>query len=161
MYRWYQKAKKCYVYLPDVDKIDDKAPQGTWELAFRRSRWFTRGWTLQELIAPEIVEFFSKEGSFLGDKRSLEGLIQDTTSLPVEALLVDSFSSFGIDEWKKWLAKRQTGVEEDMVYCLIGLCQVSMPLIYGEGKEKARKRLERAVKAFAADTSGHEAVDGK
>lgn len=62
MFRWYRNAKKCYVYLADVstpiDKADIQTNQGTWEVAFRKSRWFTRGWTLQELIVPARVEFF-------------------------------------------------------------------------------------------------------
>jgi hypothetical protein len=66
MFRWYQNAKKCYVYLADVStpgcNADVQANQSTWEAAFRGSKWFTRGWTLQELIAPAIVEFFSREG---------------------------------------------------------------------------------------------------
>lgn len=66
MFRWYQRATKCYVYLSDVqvseEVIDVQSFRVTWEDAFRRSRWFTRGWTLQELLAPSTVEFFSKEG---------------------------------------------------------------------------------------------------
>jgi hypothetical protein len=72
MFRWYRNAKKCYVYLADVTILgcdaDVQARQYTWEAAFRDSRWFSRGWTLQELIAPSMVEFFSKEGKRLGDK---------------------------------------------------------------------------------------------
>ncbi|RDW85474.1 hypothetical protein BP5796_03799 [Coleophoma crateriformis] len=83
MFRWYRNAKKCYVYLADVstpgDNIDDQAHQSTWEVAFRRSGWFTRGWTLQELISPATVEFYSKEGTRLGDKKSLEKLIYEIT----------------------------------------------------------------------------------
>jgi hypothetical protein len=73
MFRWYQRASKCYVYLSDVqipDEISDvQAIRITWDDAFRGSRWFTRGWTLQELLAPATVEFFSKEGKRLGSRR--------------------------------------------------------------------------------------------
>ena len=78
MFRWYQNAAKCYVYLSDVSirkrKASDWSSDYTWESAFRSSRWFTRGWTLQELLAPgpDSVEFFSQEGDRLGDKRTLE-----------------------------------------------------------------------------------------
>src|SRR2546429_4984461 len=76
MFRWYQKAAKCYVYLSDVStakrKASDHFSEFTWEPAFRGSRWFTRGWTLQDLLAPGSVEFFSREGKQLGDKRTLE-----------------------------------------------------------------------------------------
>jgi hypothetical protein len=76
MFRWYQNAVKCYVYLLDIStknrKASDLSTEYTWEPAFRSSKWFTRGWTLQELIAPTSVEFFSKDKEFLGDKRRLE-----------------------------------------------------------------------------------------
>jgi len=78
IFRWYRKAARCYVYLSDVSARDNKENgqflQG-WEPASRRSRWFTRGWTLQELIAPEVVEFFTFDGERLGDKLSLKTII--------------------------------------------------------------------------------------
>src|SRR5436189_404821 len=74
MFRWYRNAAKCYVYLSDVSvgECDPNSKVFPWESAFQASRWFTRGWTLQELLAPKLVEFFSHEGKRLGDKRSLE-----------------------------------------------------------------------------------------
>ncbi|APA11278.1 hypothetical protein sscle_07g060480 [Sclerotinia sclerotiorum 1980 UF-70] len=157
MFRWYQNAKKCYVYLTDVSTPGDdlyvQANQSTWEVAFRSSRWFTRGWTLQELIAPAEVEFFSQEHKLLGDKRSLEKLIYEITRIPFQALRGDPFSDFSIAERKRWVAQRQTTEEEDLVYCLLGLCKVSMPPIYGEGKEVALKRLEMTVKGFSTNES--------
>jgi hypothetical protein len=80
MFRWYRKAAKCYVYLTDVstnDQIDLSLQP--WEAAFGNSRWFTRGWTLQELIAPPSVEFFCSNGNRLGDKKSLEGQLHKIT----------------------------------------------------------------------------------
>ncbi|KAH6712683.1 heterokaryon incompatibility protein-domain-containing protein [Leptodontidium sp. MPI-SDFR-AT-0119] len=75
MFRWYKKAAKCYVYLSDVSTLKRKASdtfaECTWESAFRASKWFTRGWTLQELLAPRSVEFYSREGKSLGNKRTL------------------------------------------------------------------------------------------
>ncbi|EDN98515.1 hypothetical protein SS1G_13374 [Sclerotinia sclerotiorum 1980 UF-70] len=157
MFRWYRNAKKCYVYLTDVstpgDDVYVQANQSTWEVAFRSSRWFTRGWTLQELIAPAEVEFFSQERKLLGDKRSLEKPIYEITRIPFQALRGDPFSDFSIAERKRWVAQRQTTEEEDLVYCLLGLCEVSMPPIYGEGKEVALKRLEMTVKWFSTNES--------
>ncbi|KAH8595497.1 hypothetical protein B0O99DRAFT_544164 [Bisporella sp. PMI_857] len=157
MFRWYQNAKKCYVYLTDVLALghngDVQPSQSTWEAAFRDSRWFTRGWTLQELIAPAIVEFFSKEHTALGDKKSLEKPIHEITQIPIQALRGNCFSDFSIAERKGWAAQRQTTEEEDLVYCLLGLCEVSMPLIYGEGKAAALKRLQMTVKEFFKDSS--------
>jgi hypothetical protein len=149
MFRWYRNAKKCYVYLTDVSVSshdgDVQPSQSTWEAAFRESRWFTRGWTLQELIAPAVVEFFSKESIQLGDKKSLERPIHEITQIPIQALRGNPFSDFSIAERKGWAVKRQTTEEEDLVYCLLGLCEVSMPPLYGEGREKALFRLTDEV----------------
>ena len=84
MFRWYQNAAKCYVYLLDVPRAAfDEFNQRTWESDFRESRWFTRGWTLQELLAPVSGEFFSREreGRRLGDKRTLERQIHEITGI--------------------------------------------------------------------------------
>ncbi|KAI9870748.1 MAG: Vegetative incompatibility protein HET-E-1, partial [Watsoniomyces obsoletus] len=89
MFRWYRNAVKCYVYLSDVSaRKRDKNDQTrrTWEPAFRNSRWFTRGWTLQELLAPKSVRFFSREGDLLGDKMMLEQQIHEITGVPITAL---------------------------------------------------------------------------
>ncbi|KAH8678794.1 hypothetical protein BGZ60DRAFT_446050 [Tricladium varicosporioides] len=157
MFRWYQNAKKCYVYLTDVlapsYNRDVKLSQSAWEAAFRGSKWFTRGWTLQELIAPVTVEFFSKDHTRLGDKKSLERLIYEITQIPVQALRGNPFSDFSVAERKRWVAGRQTTEEEDLVYCLLGLCEVSMLPIYGEGKTAAMKRLQITIKDFSKDTN--------
>jgi hypothetical protein len=157
MFRWYRNAKKCYVYLTDVSAPahDGDVPPSlsTWEAAFRDSRWFTRGWTLQELIAPAVVEFFSQGGKLLGNKKSLEKPIHEITQIPIQALRGNPFSDFSIAERKGWAAERQTAEEEDLVYCLLGLCEVSMPPIYGEGKAAALKRLQMTVKEFSKDSS--------
>jgi hypothetical protein len=145
MFRWYCNAAKCYVYLPDVSRpalyAIDKFSQLPWELAFRKSRWFTRGWTLQELIAPVSVEFFSKEGEQLGNKRSLERHIHEITGIPIKVLQGGSLSDFGVTERMLWAEKRETTRKEDKAYSLLGIFDVCMPLIYGEGRDSAFKRL--------------------
>jgi hypothetical protein len=165
MFRWYLNAKKCYVYLTDVSAPshdrDVQPSQSTWEAAFRNSRWFTRGWTLQELIAPAIVEFFSEERTLLGDKSSLERLIHETTQIPIQALRGNPFSDFSITERKGWASQRETTEEEDLVYCLLGLCDVSMPVIYGEGKAAALKRLHMTIDAFSKDNSEQKDSKGR
>jgi hypothetical protein len=102
MFRWYQNAVKCYVYLPDVSttkrKANDQFSEFTWESAFRASRWFTRGWTLQELLAPSPVDFFSQRGKRLGDKRTLERQVHEITEIAVLALQGTPLSQFGVDE---------------------------------------------------------------
>lgn len=148
MFRRYQHAARCQVFLSDVvlphDAPDLQLYHITWKSAFRRSRWFTRGWTLQELIAPPTVEFFSKEGKALGNKISLEHDLHEVTQIPVQALRESLLSDFSVNERMSWAAKRKTTTKEDQVYCLLGIFEVFIP-IYGEGEEHARLRLEREV----------------
>jgi hypothetical protein len=142
MFRWYQNAKKCYVFLSDVE--NDTLEDGG-ESAFRQSRWFRRGWTLQELLAPLSVDFFSKDRARLGDKGSLKHLIHKITGIPVEALSRSDLSEFDVATRFSWAANRQTTEEEDEAYCLFGIFSVHLPLIYGEGKENALERLRSAA----------------
>jgi hypothetical protein len=149
MFRWYRGAAKCYVYLLDVSRpalhAIDEFGQLPWEPAFRKSRWFTRGWTLQELIAPTSVEFFSKEGEQLGNKRSLERHIHEITGIPVKALQGSPLSGFSVTERMLWAEKRETTRKEDKAYSLLGIFDVYMPLIYGEGRDNATKRLREEI----------------
>jgi Heterokaryon incompatibility protein (HET) len=149
MFRWYRNADKCYVYLTDVSRptlgADDKPSQLPWESSFRKSRWFTRGWTLQELVAPVLVEFFSKDGERLGDRRSLERHIHEVTGIPVKALQGSPLSDFSIPERMLWAESRDTTRKEDRAYSLLGIFDIHMPLIYGEGREKAFKRLREEI----------------
>ena len=147
MFRWYQRATKCYVYLSDVsvDKGDKTGDvQSTWESEFRRSRWLTRGWTLQELLAPVNVEFFSRQGEFLGTKKTLAQLIHQVTSIPVAALRGAPLTQFPIDEKIRWTERRQTTKIEDRAYCLLGIFNVFMLPNYGEG-DNAFRRLRRKI----------------
>ncbi|OWT42553.1 tetratricopeptide repeat domain protein [Pochonia chlamydosporia 170] len=152
MFRWYRDAKRCYVYLSDVSDpstFGRRKSLTQWDDIFRQSRWFTRGWTLQELIAPKTVDFYSKEGAWLGDKRSLEPMIRDITGIPASALRGTPLSDFTVSEREAWALGRQTKYEEDMAYSLLGIFHVHMPLIYGEGRVKAQRRLrEEAQKAI-------------
>jgi hypothetical protein len=146
MFRWYQNAARCYVYLSDVSKPDTGLDdQRVWEEAFRKSRWFTRGWTLQELLAPRLVDFFSSEGSRLGSKLSLESKIYEITGIAKKALRGDSLSNFSIKERRSWAENRNTTIEEDKAYCLIGICGVSMVPNYGETRDQAFRRLEDEI----------------
>jgi hypothetical protein len=149
MFRWYCNAAKCYVYLSDVSSpafdTNDKFNQLPCESAFRKSRWFTRGWTLQELLAPRSVEFFSQEGNRLGDKRSLERQVHEITGIAVLALQGTPLSQFGVDERFSWAENRRTLRREDEAYSLLGIFDVYMSLIYGEGRDNAFKRLREEV----------------
>jgi hypothetical protein len=147
MFRWYQNAARCYAYLSDVSVYthDGENHHVEWKSAFRNSRWFTRGWTLQELLAPKIVIFYSQDHVRLGDKTSLEQQITNTTGIAVEALQGQMLSDFDVEERFLWAEKRQTTEEEDKAYCLLGIFDVSLPLIYGEGQSKAMNRLRNVV----------------
>jgi hypothetical protein len=116
MFRWYRSAAKCYVYLEDVPTAES-----SWESSFSYSRWFTRGWTLQELLAPESVEFFSQEGVRLGNKMSLELQIQKITSITIQALRGGPLSQISVEERMSWIANRETTIEEDIAYSLFGI----------------------------------------
>ncbi|PMD31742.1 HET-domain-containing protein [Hyaloscypha variabilis F] len=170
MFRWYRNAARCYVYLDDVScpattsteppgapaqkkrKRMDIAASPTvqpteplWQAAFRDSLWFTRGWTLQELLAPSSVEFFSSEGTLLGNKSSLELSIHNLTHIPVEALRHGQLSNFCVSDRYAWMNHRETTREEDKAYALLGIFDIQMPLIYGEGYATAFRRLQREV----------------
>ena len=154
MYRWYQRSVKCYVYLSDVSekkrKSMDLDMDNTWELSFRKSRWFTRGWTLPELLAPRLVEFFSQERRRLGDKQSLERQIYEITGIPVAALRGSALSQFTIDQKFEWAKARQTTRVEDWAYSLLGIFEISMPVMYGEGRTESIRRLRKEI-ASASD----------
>jgi hypothetical protein len=149
MFCWYRNAVKCYVYLSDVSRplfdTDDESHPQPWESAFRKSKWFTRGWTLQELIAPASVEFFSKDWENLGNKASLEQHICEITGIPVRALRGSPLSDFSIAERMSWVETRETTRREDKAYSLLGIFDVHIPLIYGEGRDKALKRLREEI----------------
>ncbi|KAH7016535.1 P-loop containing nucleoside triphosphate hydrolase protein, partial [Microdochium trichocladiopsis] len=150
MFCWYRDANHCYVFLTDVhksssDNDDHRLSQGQWKTAFRSSRWLTRGWTLQELIAPRSVKFFSAEGKALGDKNTLEALLHECTGVPIDALRGRPPADFSINERLSWLGNRKTKRPEDLAYCMFGIFDVHMPLIYSEGQEKAFLRLRREI----------------
>jgi hypothetical protein len=145
MFCWYQNATKCYVYLSDVRtrkrKFEDMVNDFTWKPAFKSSRWFTRGWTLQELLAPRTVEFFSQEGDKLGDKISLKSLVHTITGIPRQVLEGVSLSRFSVNERLRWKEGRETNREEDGAYSLQGILDVELAPVYGEGAVGAFRRL--------------------
>lgn len=149
MFRWYQNAVQCYVYLSDVSVSERKAGteyfQYTWEPTFCESRWFTRGWTLQELLAPSTIKFFSREGHYLGNKQTLKQQIYEITGIAISALSGTSLSNFNVEDRLLWAKFRQTTRKEDKAYSLLGIFGIYMPLIYGEGEENAFRRLREEI----------------
>ena len=145
MFRWYRNAARCYVYLSDVSSSSLEAggepSPPLWESEFRKSRWFTRGWTLQELLAPRTVEFFSREQRKLGDKILLKSQIYKITSIPHTVLEGAPLSQFSVNERLRWKEHRETKRDEDGAYSLLGIFGVDLAPVYGEGAAGAFTRL--------------------
>lgn len=128
MFRWYSQAQVCYAYLSDVPyKPRDGAP---FEYNFRKSRRFTRGWTLQELLAPSSLVFLNSQWVDIGTKSTLGTLISSITG--IKDLL--NYESSSVAQKMSWAARRETTRVEDKAYCLLGLFDINMPPLYGEGK---------------------------
>lgn len=152
MFVWYKEAVVCYAYLYDVDDDDDPRSVAS---AFRRSRWHTRGWTLQELIAPRRVIFLSRGWFTIGTKVALIGVLADVSGIDHALLACDgvvAHTSFSVARRMSWASKRQTTRVEDRAYCLMGLFGITMPIIYGEG-ERAFVRLQAEILRTTYDDS--------
>jgi len=152
MYRWYEKSARCYVYLHDV--LDLSFPTKPRDSHSNRCpEWFSRGWTLQELIAPDDVRFFNKDWRLIGDKRTHSSTLQDITRVPQNILINGfSFTRPCVAQIMSWAADRKTSRVEDEAYSLMGLLGVNMPLLYGEGKT-AFQRLQLEIIRISDDQS--------
>lgn len=162
MYRWYKDSAVCYALLSDVyvKRVNDGATSDramignavktyavTWEefsSQIKSSLWFTRGWTLQELIAPQYVLFFDQEWGILGTKQTLSDILTERTGVDKGSLNGESLSRRSIAQRMSWASRRITTRIEDTAYCLLGIFDVNMPLLYGEGK-KAFLRLQEEI----------------
>ncbi|KAL9005321.1 MAG: hypothetical protein Q9188_001912 [Gyalolechia gomerana] len=180
MYDWYRKAETCYVYLADVGwKADTAEMQQASMSRFRQSSWFTRGWTLQELLAPAKVHFYDQDWRFIGTKDELAQEVSGITQIDIQFLLPDRQDdlekpctsaldcrghSAPVKYWSggrkepsiatrmSWASRRHTSRIEDMAYCLLGIFNVNMPLLYGE-RQKAFTRLQREIIKNSNDDS--------
>jgi len=155
MYNWYKKAHICYAYLPDVPtsfSVRDPVWGGVFDIkkVFRSSRWFSRGWTLQELIAPLIVEFYALDWTEIGTKSELHQELSEITGINIRVLAGADPSTCNVGERMSWAAFRNTTRVEDMAYCLLGIFQVNMPLVYGEG-ERSFIRLQEEIMKTSED----------
>jgi hypothetical protein len=162
MYTWYENSQVCYVYLADVPSPGfDPSSEVNGDL-FSKSRWFTRGWTLQELIAPKKVQFFAKDWTLIGNKGpKAEYSHSSSGNDPSVDILLKLAKITGIDnevlknpsaihqvsiaQRMSWAAHRQTTQEEDIAYALMGLFHVNIPIMYGEGQKRAFKRLQSEI----------------
>lgn len=150
LWRWYEEAAVCYAYLTDVSDVstlnaNDAINEQPGLSAFRRSKWFTRGWTLQELIAPRYVKFYTAQWTLIGTKAEFGAIIAEITGIPIEVLShAKRPGEYSVSERMKWASGRITTRAEDRAYCLMGLFSVNMPLLYGEG-DAAFQRLQREI----------------
>jgi hypothetical protein len=146
MFHWYRDAQVCYAYLSDVPATEED--HWVQDSAFRKSKWFTRGWTLQELLAPQTVVFFNHNWEEIGTKGRLYSLISSITG--IERLF--NFEKACVAQKMSWASNRETLRSEDMAYCLMGLFKVNMPLLYGEGSN-AFYRLQLEIMKQSDDES--------
>ncbi|KAI4157198.1 MAG: hypothetical protein LQ342_008470 [Letrouitia transgressa] len=140
MFDWYKGAEICYAFLIDVDW---SAADNTRRAAFRNSRWFTRGWTLQELLAPGQLTFCDRSWKPFGTKETLRKDILQATKIDEEHLS-GNFGNACIATKMSWASKRETSRPEDMAYCLLGILGVTMTIEYSEGR-KAFIRLQEIL----------------
>ncbi|KLJ08815.1 hypothetical protein EMPG_15754 [Blastomyces silverae] len=150
MFTWYRNAMTCYVYLSDVDittrLLRDRSG------AFSNSKWFKRGWTLQELLAPPNVYFYDRGWQLIGTKYSMKPHISTITTIDEETLMNQrGLAESSIARRMSWAARRETTRAEDIAYCLMGIFGVNMPLLYGEGAEKAFIRLQEEIMRKSED----------
>ncbi|KAJ8132991.1 hypothetical protein O1611_g629 [Lasiodiplodia mahajangana] len=148
MYRWYKNSEVCYAFLSDVH-ASKLSPEHT-----RHSRWFKRGWTLQELLAPDNVQFYSSKWENIGSKREdpLCSIIADTTKIDEGILRGGDILQMSIARRMYWASGRETTRIEDLAYSLLGIFDINMPLIYGEG-QKAFRRLQEEILKTTDDQS--------
>ncbi|KAH9945889.1 heterokaryon incompatibility protein-domain-containing protein [Epithele typhae] len=153
MYEWYRQATVCYAYLADVDDHGCTDPLSVARDQLASSRWFTRGWTLQELIAPRVVVFLSRGWRLLGTKDSLSRTITQVTGISHDILSHSApISSATVACRMSWAASRRTTRVEDEAYSLLGIFGVHMPTIYGEGRH-AFLRLQEEIMKQVPDQS--------
>ncbi|KAH8163773.1 hypothetical protein CIB48_g4466 [Xylaria polymorpha] len=156
MYAWYRDSAVCYAYLEDVDMgvpAQVEHGGGAKSVPFEKSRWFTRGWTLQELLAPEKVVFFDRKWKVMGDRKDLAESISKITRIHIGALHDrNTVPQYSIAQRMSWAAGRVTTRDEDIAYCLLGIFRVNMPLLYGEG-HKAFIRLQQKIVKSTDDQS--------
>ncbi|KUI52903.1 Vegetative incompatibility protein HET-E-1 [Cytospora mali] len=147
MFRWYEKAEICYVHLADV------TPQMSLEDGLKNCRWITRGWTLQELIAPRECDFFDSKWTYRGRKTKMTDMLAALTRVPALVLEHEKLPrEYTVAQRMSWAAKRKTTRSEDLAYCLLGVFGIHMPMIYGEG-EMAFHRLQEEIIRRTSDAT--------
>ena len=140
MYQYYEEAVVCFAFLSDIEP-------GT---KLGESRWFRRGWTLQELLAPRNLTFYDRHWARMGSRGDFQSDISKVTG--IQAQHMSKPRAANAAQKLSWLARRETTRKEDIAYCMFGLFNVNMPLLYGEGT-KAFRRLQEEVLRTSNDQS--------
>ncbi|KAI0877523.1 heterokaryon incompatibility protein-domain-containing protein [Hypoxylon argillaceum] len=148
MFQWYQDAAICYAHLTDVP---DDTSQDSLLASLSASRWFTRGWTLQELLASSNIVFYTDNWQTLTTKLASVEILSTITGIDREYLEGAPLEAASAAKRMSWAASRETTRIEDMAYCLLGIFDVNMPLIYGEGKKAFKRLQEEIIKANPED----------
>ena len=145
MFQWYRLAIRCYAYLSD---LPSQLSEEELRTMLPSCRWFSRGWTLQELLAPRDLHFFAQDWTRLGERGHWASTISTATGIHEGALSgnVEDIRAFSVAQKFSWASKRQTTREEDIAYCLMGLFNVYMPLLYGEGSQAFIRLQEEIIK---------------
>ncbi|KAF2705055.1 HET-domain-containing protein [Pleomassaria siparia CBS 279.74] len=153
MFRWYQTSVLCVVFLADVER---KSTQTTlsdyFTAALRNSKWSKRGWTLQELLAPHHLSFYNQKWNFICDKQEVIGPLEAVTGIPSKVLRGEGFHDESVARRLSWASHRSTTRIEDLAYCLMGIFDIHMPMLYGEG-DKAFIRLQEEILKNSGDDS--------
>lgn len=145
MYDWYADATICYTYLFDVHDARN-------ERQFEESSWFTRSWTLQELLAPPEMHFYTSDWIRIGSRSDMVKNISKSTAIPHPVIERFNRSEHSVAERMRWAASRNATRPEDIAYSLLGIFDINIPLLYGEGT-KAFQRLQEAIMSVSNDLS--------
>ena len=154
MFSWYRKSSVCYAYLTDVDVDESTAIESEpVRRQIQESQWFTRGWTLQELLAPRKLLFFSKQGTNLGSKEENKCLVSEITGIHQRYLeRWETIRTASVSERMSWMRNRITTRTEDIAYCLLGIFNIHMALLYGEGSGAFRRLQEEIIRVVNDQT---------
>ncbi|KAF9473423.1 hypothetical protein BDN70DRAFT_843490 [Pholiota conissans] len=141
MFKWYQNSSICITYLAETESFSDMV----------KDSWFTRGWTLQELLAPTFIKFYNRAWNQLttskNDKwdNSIQAQIELATSITKTELLTIHLAGVSFSRKMQWAARRRVTRTEDVAYSLMGLFDISMSIAYGEGGQRAFVRLIKEI----------------
>ncbi|KAI1270449.1 hypothetical protein F5Y18DRAFT_368345 [Xylariaceae sp. FL1019] len=150
MFQWYRQAAVCYAYISDIPPGFESLDMGQ---EIGKSRWVTRGWCLQELIAPKEVVFYSQNWTYIGRRSELSASLAAVTQIDEPYLKGRNLSLASIAQRMSWASRRHTSRKEDEAYCLLGIFDVNMPLIYGEGARAFQRLQELIMHDFPEDHS--------